>query len=41
MDPNSNPPKRCTPLPGWGMDNAQQDGVKIFDPTGKPIGNRR
>jgi gluconolactonase len=23
---------------GWGMGNAQQDGVKIFDPTGKPIG---
>ena len=23
---------------GWGMGSAQQDGVKIFDPTGKPIG---
>ena len=23
---------------GWGMGNAQQDGVKIFDATGKPIG---
>jgi sugar lactone lactonase YvrE len=23
---------------GWGMGNAQQDGVKIFDPTGKLIG---
>jgi gluconolactonase len=23
---------------GWGMGNAQQDGVKIFDPTGRPIG---
>ena len=23
---------------GWGMGNAKQDGVKIFDPTGKPIG---
>src|SRR5499426_2885203 len=23
---------------GWGMGTAQQDGVKIFDPTGKPIG---
>jgi gluconolactonase len=23
---------------GWGMGNAQQDGVKIFDPNGKPIG---
>lgn len=23
---------------GWGMGNAQQDGVKVFDPTGKPIG---
>ncbi len=23
---------------GWGMGNAQQDGVKIFDSTGKPIG---
>ena len=23
---------------GWGMGNAQQDGIKIFDPTGKPIG---
>jgi gluconolactonase len=23
---------------GWGMGNAQQDGVRIFDPTGKPIG---
>jgi gluconolactonase len=23
---------------GWGMGNAQQDGVKIFDPAGKPIG---
>jgi gluconolactonase len=22
---------------GWGMGNAQQDGVKIFDPAGKPI----
>jgi gluconolactonase len=23
---------------GWGMGNAQQDGVKVFDPGGKPIG---
>jgi gluconolactonase len=23
---------------GWGMGNAEQDGVKIFDPSGKPIG---
>ena len=23
---------------GWGMGNAQQDGVKVFDRTGKPIG---
>jgi gluconolactonase len=23
---------------GWGMGNAQQDGVRIFDATGKPIG---
>src|SRR5262249_54741984 len=23
---------------GWGMGSAEQDGVKIFDPTGKPIG---
>jgi gluconolactonase len=23
---------------GWGMGNAQQDGVKVFDATGKPIG---
>jgi gluconolactonase len=23
---------------GWGMGNAQQDGVKVFDPNGKPIG---
>ena len=23
---------------GWGMGNAQLDGVKIFNPTGKPIG---
>jgi gluconolactonase len=23
---------------GWGMGNAQQDGVKVFDPSGKPIG---
>jgi len=23
---------------GWGMGNEQQDGVKVFDPTGKPIG---
>ena len=23
---------------GWGMGNAAQDGVKIFDPTGQPIG---
>ena len=23
---------------GWGMGNAQQDGVKVFDTTGKPIG---
>ena len=23
---------------GWGMGNEEQDGVKIFDPTGKPIG---
>ena len=23
---------------GWGMGNAQQDGVKVFDPAGKPIG---
>jgi gluconolactonase len=23
---------------GWGMGNAEQDGVKIFDPAGKPIG---
>ena len=23
---------------GWGMGNAQQDGVKIFDPTGRAIG---
>jgi len=23
---------------GWGMGNAQQDGVKIFGPQGKPIG---
>jgi gluconolactonase len=23
---------------GWGMGNAQQDGVKIFDASGKPIG---
>jgi gluconolactonase len=22
---------------GWGMGNAQQDGVKVFDATGKPI----
>jgi gluconolactonase len=22
---------------GWGMGNAQQDGVKVFDPAGKPI----
>jgi gluconolactonase len=22
---------------GWGMGNAQQDGVKVFDPSGKPI----
>jgi gluconolactonase len=24
---------------GWGMGNEKQDGVKIFDPTGKPIGS--
>ena len=23
---------------GWGMGSEKQDGVKIFDPTGKPIG---
>jgi gluconolactonase len=23
---------------GWGMGNSQQDGVKVFDPEGKPIG---
>src|SRR2546421_8309714 len=23
---------------GWGMGNDKQDGVKVFDPTGKPIG---
>jgi len=23
---------------GWGMGNAQQDGVKVFDSAGKPIG---
>jgi gluconolactonase len=23
---------------GWGMGNARQDGVKVFDPAGKPIG---
>jgi gluconolactonase len=23
---------------GWGMGNPEQDGVKIFDPSGKPIG---
>lgn len=23
---------------GWGMGYAEQDGVKVFDPTGKPIG---
>jgi sugar lactone lactonase YvrE len=23
---------------GWGMGDAQLDGVKIFDPIGKPIG---
>jgi gluconolactonase len=23
---------------GWGMGNAEQDGVKVFDPSGKPIG---
>jgi gluconolactonase len=23
---------------GWGMGNAEQDGVKVFDPAGKPIG---
>ena len=23
---------------GWGMGSAEQDGVKIFDPSGKPIG---
>jgi gluconolactonase len=23
---------------GWGMGNAEQDGVKVFDPQGKPIG---
>jgi len=23
---------------GWGMGNEKQDGVKIFDPSGKPIG---
>jgi gluconolactonase len=23
---------------GWGMGNPQQDGVKVFDPNGKPIG---
>jgi gluconolactonase len=23
---------------GWGMGNEKQDGVKVFDPTGKPIG---
>src|SRR5712671_6530818 len=23
---------------GWGMGNAQQDGVKVFENTGKPIG---
>lgn len=23
---------------GWGMGNEKQDGVKIFDPAGKPIG---
>jgi gluconolactonase len=22
---------------GWGMGNEKQDGVKVFDPTGKPI----
>jgi gluconolactonase len=29
---------RCDVDGGWGMGNDQQDGVKIFDPTGKPIG---
>jgi gluconolactonase len=23
---------------GWGMGSPEQDGVKVFDPTGKPIG---
>ena len=23
---------------GWGMGNEKQDGVKVFDPTAKPIG---
>ena len=23
---------------GWGMGNEKQDGVKVFDATGKPIG---
>jgi gluconolactonase len=23
---------------GWGMGNPQQDGVKVFDPAGRPIG---
>ena len=23
---------------GWGMGTAEQDGVKVFDPSGKPIG---
>ena len=23
---------------GWGMGNEKQDGVKVFDTTGKPIG---
>ena len=23
---------------GWGMGNARQDGVKMFNPAGKPIG---
>ncbi len=23
---------------GWGMGNARQDGVKIFNPEGQPIG---
>ena len=28
----------CNLWCGWGMGTAQQDGVKIFDANGKPIG---